>query len=225
MNNEVKSVEWSRKQKRAYHRLISLLNYWEGQRYQILRVDLTSSPDSDYTKLRNNHDKLRKKIERILGFKGIETYILETREGYGVLHCIWAWKQRDGFREKNFFVSQKWLSKEWERLHRAKIVWVAKYDKESFKSKKRVSRYFVSQYVIEQSFVRYSYSWGRTLGFPLVKLWNLYKEYYLHYERMEFKDVILNWSNFMRGKDPITYFGKLTYVEDLRNMWDKEFHK
>jgi hypothetical protein len=60
-------------------------------------------------------------VEREFGFKGIEQFVLETTEGNGVLHMVWAWRGA-----RSFYVPQAWLSEQWEKIHGAPVVWVRK---------------------------------------------------------------------------------------------------
>jgi hypothetical protein len=104
-----------------------------------------------------------------LGFAGVEFFQVQTTEGNGVLHVVWAWRG-----QRSFYVPQAWLSSEWERIHGASIVWVSRIGgDESDRSK--VSRYMVAQYCGNQSgFVRFSYSWWKC-DFALSKSWETLK--------------------------------------------------
>lgn len=194
--------QWNAKQKRCYHRLRSMLAYWEGNGYQLLRVDLTSSNDSKSEDLRKNFRKLRRKVESVFKFDDIEDFVIETSEGNGVLHMIWAWKPKKGYRNRTFYIPHKWLERNWQAIHKAKIVWVAKYDQSSSRSRQRVSGYMVSQYLAghKSQLVRYSYSWRRTIGFPLVAFWKLFKQYWLYYAQVEYWEMLDLWEMFLQGQ-------------------------
>ncbi len=193
---------WTTKQKRCYHRLRSMLCYWEGNGYQILRVDLTSSRESNVEDLRKNFRLLRRKVETTFDFPEIEDFIVETAEGNGVLHMIWAWKAKKGFREKPFYIPKQWLSDEWSKLHKAIIVHIAEYDQKSSRSRNRVSAYIVSHYLSagQGDLVRYSYSWRRSLGFPMVSFWKQFKVYWLDYACVDYKEMLVMWEYFLQGK-------------------------
>ena len=213
--------EWSRKQKRCYHRLNSLLILWQASGYQLLRVDLTSSPESKLEDIRKNHRALRRKIEREYGFDNIEDFVVETSEGVGaVLHCVWAWKPRKVMKCIDFYIPYEWLSAEWLRLHKAWSVSIKRYDKESALTRQRVTRYVVSQYVSGQSgFVRYSYSWKRTLGFPLVEFWKKFKDYWLNYAQVDYKEMIWLWEMFLKGERlPDVVKGKGNWYMTIKEM-------
>lgn len=228
MSYTVKSSEnkmrWSAKQKRLYHRLLSLLTYWEGHDYQLLRIDLTSSTESDSTKIREHHRELRRKVEQVFGFDGIETFIVETSEGPGsVLHIVWAWKPKPGMKQKRFEVPYWWLSMAWICLHRAYYVYIQKYDVNSARTKKRVSRYFVTHYLAghDDQLVRYSYSWKRTLGFPLVRFWKQFQDYWLNHAKVNRLELYENWGYFMQGyrlADVVNGEGLLPSVDDMKGV-------
>ena len=66
--------EWTRKQKRGYHRVRSLLWFWECHQFQVLWVTLSTAEGGDAEKLTYHHKQLRQRIERQLGFQGLEYY-------------------------------------------------------------------------------------------------------------------------------------------------------
>ena len=70
--------EWTRKQKRGYHRVRSLLWFWECHQFQVLWVTLSTAEGGDAEKLTYHHKLLRQRIERQLGFQGLEYYQVRT---------------------------------------------------------------------------------------------------------------------------------------------------
>jgi excisionase family DNA binding protein len=102
--------EWTRKQKRGYHRVRSLLWFWECHKFQVLWVTLSTAEGGNAEKLTYHHKQLRQRIERQLGYSGLEYYQVRTEEGHGVLHIFWAWRVPDGERPRHFWISQQWLS-------------------------------------------------------------------------------------------------------------------
>ncbi len=163
--------EWTRKQKRGYHRVRSLLWFWECHQFQVLWVTLSTAEGGDAEKLTYHHKQLRQRIERQLGFQGLEYYQVRTEEGHGVLHIFWAWRVPDGERARRFWISQEWLSAQWQSLHGAPVVWIKAYQP-SHRSRNRLSRYVISQYVQDQcGYVNMCWSWKRSLGFPISRLW------------------------------------------------------
>ena len=163
--------EWSRKQKRGYQRVRSLLWFWEAHHFQVLWVTLSTAEGGQAEKLTYHHKQLRQRIERQLGFRGLEYYQVRTEEGHGVLHIFWAWRVPDGERARRFWISQEWLSAQWQSLHGAPVVWIKAYQP-SHRSRNRLSRYVISQYVQDQcGYVNMCWSWKRSLGFPMRTLW------------------------------------------------------
>lgn len=168
--------EWTRKQKRGYHRVRSLLWFWECHDFQVLWVTLSTSPGGEAEQLTYRHKRLRQRIESQLGYKGLEYYQVRTEEGHGVLHVFWAWRVPPGERFRRFWISQEWLSAQWEQIHGAPIVWIKAY-KPGRKSRNRLSRYVISQYVQDQcGYVNMCWSWKRSLGFPLGAVWGVLRK-------------------------------------------------
>ena len=171
LHREPKPGEWTRKQKRGYHRIRSLLWFWESHQFQVLWVTLSTAEGGNPDKLTYHHKQLRQRIERQLGYDGLEYYQVRTEEGHGVLHIFWAWRVRNGERPRRFWIAQDWLSTQWQALHGAPVVWIKAY-KAGHRSRNRLSRYVIIQYVQDQSgCVNMCWSWKRSLGFPIGTLW------------------------------------------------------
>lgn len=177
---------WNRQQKRCYQRILTFLHYNEAKSRRMAFVTLTSSSGSDAYSIMKHFQSLRKRLRRRdIAF---EYFNVKTSEGYGVLHLLFAFTSRKGY------VSQKWLSKTWEEIHGAKIVFITKY---RYKTAKRLSRYFVGQYVSGQSgFERYSWSRKELSGF--VRCWHFLKRWYFG------KELYFVWHRFLAGQ--ILYF-------------------
>lgn len=162
-------TKWTRQQRRLYQRVRSLFTYWESHGYQFLWVCLTTAPGGDASKLAYHHKRIRQQLDRKLDYKGVEFFQVETTEGCGVLHVVWAWKGK-----RSFYVPQDWLSAEWLRIHGASVVWVSRIGKTQT-DRDKVGRYCVSQYCADQrGFVRFSYSWW-SCAFPLHTSWERLK--------------------------------------------------
>lgn len=211
---------WNRQQKRGYNRVLSCLQYWQSNGYQMLWVMLSSPVGGDRSLMADRHDRLRRMVER-KGFPGIEHFQVRTSEGNGVLHVIWAWKSRDGFRSKSFYVDQKWLSSMWCMVHGAKIVWICRigsHRRDVFK----VARYCIGQYVGGQSGYEYmSYSWKRSFGFPVASCWRKFKELF-----QSFNELVYEWSRFLSGDLIFCGYGGFTmgsirqgYKDYGRDFW------
>jgi hypothetical protein len=56
-------------------------------------MTLTSSPASPLDQLRKDFQALRKRMARQLGYAAVHYVCVDTREGFGVLHTILAWKE------------------------------------------------------------------------------------------------------------------------------------
>ena len=173
---------WSRQQKRCYQRILTFLHYNEVKGRRMAFVTLTSSPESDVELIMEHFQSLRKRLRR----RNIEFeyFNVKTSEGYGVLHLLFAFTSRRGY------ISQKWLSNTWKQIHKAKIVFIEKY---RYKTAKRLSRYFVGQYVSGQSgFERYSWSRKELSGF--VKCWHFLKR------RYRGRGLYRVWHRFLAGQ-------------------------
>ncbi len=169
-------AQWSRRQRRLYHRVRSCLTYWEGHQYQVAWVMLSTGEGGRKDLLARHHATLRKRIEHKWGFRGIQFFQVRTGEGHGVLHLLWAWRPRNGERSRPFFIPQGWLSEAWASIHGAPVVWITRY-RPGGGSLRRVSRYLVAQYCADQSALEYvSWSWRTMFGFPLVRVWTAFKK-------------------------------------------------
>lgn len=158
---------WSRKQKRTYKNLINWLHLKIGQKYQILRVDLTSASRKE-NNLTQDFKKLRRIIENHFNYE-IEYFKIETHEGNGVLHMIWCIKHPTAV-----WIPQKWLSRVWQDITGAHRVWISRmgakrgHDGKYYKAKsldlhaKSIAGYMAGQYLANQDAIkRISWSWHR----------------------------------------------------------------
>jgi hypothetical protein len=189
----------------VYHRVNTVLHYWETHGYEIDWVTLTSCPDSDdASELAYNARRLRQTIERarlaydadgnahsLTHLDELEHFTIRTSEGpdgKGVLHLFWAWKPHDGQHSRDLFIPQQWLSEQWGRIHgpydehseeetKPLYVWIEEYGGEDYHDRKHVARYCVTQYLGEhaEALEHCSWSHGRTLGGSLVEAWDAVK--------------------------------------------------
>jgi hypothetical protein len=83
---------WTKKQWGTRRQVIDRLRYWQSLGYQCLWITLMSAPNSPDKRLRRDFQILKKRAERKLEFGKIEYICVDTREGHGVLHMIWAWR-------------------------------------------------------------------------------------------------------------------------------------
>jgi len=143
-------ASWTRKQWQTRRAVIDRLRYWQGNGYQCLWVTLTSSPRSPGKRLRADFQALRKRLWRELGFSGLEYVCVDTREGHGVLHMIWAWRDRNPAKRASFYVPFDWLQTSWSALHGAFHVNVQRIGGQD-RDARGLSRYIVSQYCAGQN--------------------------------------------------------------------------
>jgi hypothetical protein len=158
---------WSKKQWTTRRAVIDRLRYWQGNGYQCLWVTLTSAPDSPEKRLREDFQVLRKRMDRELGFSKVEYVCVDTREGHGVLHMIWAWRDTNPRKKASFYVPFEWLQEQWKRIHGAFHVNVKRIGGAD-KDARRLSRYIVAQYCGDQNaLVRLSQS---RMAIPLTRM-------------------------------------------------------
>ena len=129
-----------------------------------MRADLTTARGGDAKKLRRHLFSLKRAIKRTFGVQ-FTYYAIETAEGNGVLHMIWAFDQA-----QYVYIPQEWLSDRWERIHGAPVVFIRRM-KVTKEDVKRVARYLTLQYLAGQSkYIRSSWSWW-DLSVPLERGW------------------------------------------------------
>jgi hypothetical protein len=211
---------WTRQQKRIFHRVKSLLLYWECANYAVLWVVLTTARGGNNKILAYHHKKLRNSIERKLGYQKLEFLHVQTAEGNGVLHVLWAWKIPKGKNKGVFYIDQQWLSEQWLDIHGASYVFINRYGRGRMSSH-RVSRYLVSQYVSNQdALVRVSWSRLRSLGFPLARTWNKFKSIWKsnHSRKVSHKEFIKAWERLIDVRS--CWLGEQQYA-----IWDNDLNE
>ena len=164
------------KRNRAYHRVLSGFTRAKALGKNVRFITLTSSPTSKYRQINPHFQVLRKRIDRHFG--KIEYIKFRTNEGHGVLHVLYTGP----------FIPQKWLSRNWNEIHEAKIVDIRKV-----KGEKRLARYLISNYLVNQTFVRMSWSWGWVFrGF--VGWWKKFIKWY------GYPACIKKWTTFLGSR-------------------------
>lgn len=138
---------WSRKQWLIRRAVLDRLNLWQSTGYQCVWLTLTSAPGSSAELLRKHFQVLRKRIDRQLGYPGVQYVCVDTREGHGVLHMILAWRQ--AMKGRSFYIPFDWLQENWKDIHGAFHVNIKRIGGDS-KDARRLSRYIVSQYCGDQ---------------------------------------------------------------------------
>jgi len=176
VQNLPKRSKWSFKQNRAYHRLLSGLRRAKTLGKPVRFMTLTSSPTSKWRMINPHFQVLRKRIER--NFGKIDYIKFRTNEGHGVLHVVYV----------GTFIPQRWLSRNWNEIHGAKIVDIRKV-----RGEKRIACYLISNYLVNQTFVRMSWSWGWVFrGF--VKWWKKFIQWY------GYPVCIKRWTSFLSSR-------------------------
>ena len=141
---------WSRKQWVIRRAVIDRIRYWQSNRYQVLWITLTSSPSSPTDRLRRDFQVLRKRIGRTLRYSNFEYVCVDTREGHGVLHMLWAWRDPNPRKKASFYIPFDWLQKQWTGIHGAFHVRVNRMGGAD-RDARRLSRYIVAQYCGDQN--------------------------------------------------------------------------
>ena len=142
VQNLPKRSKWSFKQKRGFQRVLSGFTRAKALGKTVRFMTLTSSPASKYRQINPHFQVLRKRIER--NFGKIDYIKFRTNEGHGVLHVLYVGP----------FIPQRWLSRNWDEIHGAKIVDIRK-----IRGEKRIACYLISNYLVNQTFVRMSWGW------------------------------------------------------------------
>ena len=181
----------TRRQSLVYRSALAWLSQLSSQGYRFLRVDLTSAPESCANSLLRHLEELRRRIKREFGFD-IEMLKIRTNEGNGLLHCVFACKNR------SFFIPSSWLSDQWQKIHRAPIVKIKKMtaSKESFK---RVAGYFASHGNENHPGKIIRCSWTqKALKFPIRSTFKrLYRAVYDNARSLNFRDLLLAWESLL----------------------------
>jgi len=166
------SGAWTKKQKRQYQRCLSWQTEKTAAGLQLFRVDLTTANGGPSHLLRVHFKELKRRVLRVYGYD-VDHFSVETSEGNGVLHMLWAIQA-----EKAAWIDQPWISEQWEKIHGAKIV-IIKRVRNGKSDRRRIAKYLVSQYLSNQgehglALVRFSYSWWKS-QFALGRGWAVMK--------------------------------------------------
>jgi hypothetical protein len=156
---------YTKKQRRAFQRLMSGLTVGKSRSERLRFMTLTSSPESKGRNLNADFRTLKMRILRKYHFK-MKYWKIRTHEGNGVLHII--------FRGK--YIPQEWLSAQWADIHKSPIVDIRSLY-ETRKGLTGIVFYLVGNYLAKQSFERMS--WGYSWVFPaFVSAWKRLVEKY-----------------------------------------------
>jgi hypothetical protein len=166
-------LQWSTKQKRAYHRVKSGVRLSSLLNIPIQHWVLTTSNQGKHRNLSSDYQALRKRVKRKFGID-LSYFCVRTNEGNGVLHLV--------IRNKSF-IPQRWLSKQWSEIHQSPYVYIKR-------PPKHIANYVVSQYVSAQDSSYQRCSWSQSWvcqGF--VKIWNDIKQENKDYSKCK-------WNNY-----------------------------
>lgn len=200
---EVVFIEWSKKQRRCYQRIMSGVYVATTRGRNIRFITLTSSKDSCYSSMYGDFRKLKYRIKRRYG--DFEYLKVNTNEGYGVIHLLY----------KGVYIPQRWLSETWDEIHNSPVVDI-RFMRGGIDG---LGAYIVSQYLSDQrtSFIRYSWSWGWVYcGF--VHYWKkIVKEYH-------FKDSLRMWHKHLSGQIIMLEGKQLKPPPDVRLVYYMQYN-
>jgi hypothetical protein len=137
--------DWSRSQRRLYHRSLSGVEFHRRRGHRLRFMTLTSGPDSPED-LHHSFRVLVKRIRRKFEvFEYVSVREWNERGDLTHIHLIY-WGR---------YIPFKWLKAVWEEVHKAKSVYIQ--DASRWK-KKRLASYLV-KYLVKAPFGRFFYSW------------------------------------------------------------------
>ena len=199
------SIPWDKSQKRTYGQFLSWLRVLKTRGYQFLWVMLSTANAEKREDLNRDLKRLVKRIYRLYGYD-VHHFGVETSEGFGVYHFVWAIKS-----DTPVWIGQKWLSRVWKVIHGANVVWIERIGS-SRRDQKNVASYCVSQYMSGQSlYVRRLWSWWK---FPisLTKCWEKVKKHYrLQVESLNFgwrlTSAVLKYQDLISAWEHLLDFG------------------
>jgi hypothetical protein len=181
----------TKKQRRAFQRLMSGLTVGKSRRERLRFITLTSSPESVGRNLNADFRALKMRILRKFHFK-MKYWKIRTNEGNGVLHVVYRGK----------YIPQKWLSEQWANIHKSPVVDIRSL-RETKKGLTGMVFYLVGNYLAKQSFERMS--WGYSWVFPaFVSSWKRLVEKY------GFKRGLELWNRLPGGPLVVTRQVRLT---------------
>jgi hypothetical protein len=194
---------YTKKQRRAFQRLMSGLTVGKSRRERLRFMTLTSSPQSVGRNLNADFRALKMRILRKYHFK-MKYWKIRTNEGNGVLHII--------FRGK--YIPQQWLSKQWAEIHKSPIVDIRSLY-ETRKGLTGIAFYLVGNYLAKQNFERMS--WGYSWVFPaFVSSWKCLVEKY------GFKQALYLWDRLLCSPFVVTRQARLSkYLPEYKRTSEK----
>jgi hypothetical protein len=184
---------YTKKQRRAFQRLMSGLTVGKSRRERLRFMTLTSSIESKGRNLNADFRALKMRILRKFHFK-MKYWKIRTNEGNGVLHIVF----------RGNYIPQKWLSQQWADIHRSPIVDIRSLH-ETRKGLTGIVFYLVGNYLAKQSFERMS--WGYSWVFPaFVSSWKRLVERYGFRHGLELWNRLLCRPFFVTRQVRLTMF-------------------
>ena len=192
--------EWSRKQKRAYHRALSGLEVAHALNEHVRFITLTSSLSSP-SDIHRSFSKLVKRIRRNFGH--FEYFAVRETTASGLIHIHLLYRGP--------FIPQEWLSNAWAEIHQASVVWIKHVDLKR-DSKKKIASYLV-KYLAKDPLGRFWASWNWVFrGF--VWFWRMIIDHFGYGPT-----VIAMWKEFLWGNsiilDHVFINGKLVKLRQI----------
>jgi len=178
------------KQKRFFHRITSGQTLARFQNKPIRFITLTTSDKAKQLDLARDVDVLIKRIRRKQ--PKFQYCKVNTNEGNGVVHVLYKGK----------YISQPWLSYNWNKIHNSYIVDIRKCHND-----KSIASYLINQYLSSQkcSYTRMSYS-NKWIFKGAVKTWRniltackkrcfynpVQEKWYYRKQEIPFKEILNN---------------------------------
>jgi hypothetical protein len=169
---------------------MSFMKVCEAEGYQVRHTILTTAAGGSPRKLAVHFRELMRRVEQKYNYESMAHAKVRTEEGNGTLHVMLAWKGR-----RVFWIDQKWLSEEWERIHGARVVYIKAINGKAHA--KSVARYVATQYIAKQTGKTYFSANRQFFGFPLEKAWKAFR---VSAGRHLGKSGIAAWGMFLAGK-------------------------
>ena len=192
--------EWTRKQKRAYHRALSGLEVAHSMNEHVRFITLTSSPESPEN-IHRSFSRLVKRIRRTFGH--FEYFAVKEATVSGLIHIHLLYRGP--------YIPQDWLSDTWAEIHGAPVVWIREVNLKR-DSKKKIASYLV-KYLAKDPLGRFWASWNWVFrGF--VRFWRMLIECFGYGPA-----TIVMWKEFLWGNsiilDHVFVNGKLVKLKQL----------
>jgi len=165
----------TRRKRRFYQRAISGVTAGKCRNEFIAFLTLTSSPKSP-ADITHSWEKLKKRIRRKFG--SFEYIWVRERTQSGLIHMHILFRGP--------YIPQKWLSENWEEIHKAKIVYV-----EAVWDTGKAIRYMM-KYLSKEIEGRFGYSW-KWIFKGAARVW----KWLCRTLRYEMKEIIKIWEKLI----------------------------